>query len=432
MVVLRSLYRIAASRTVAVVLLLALAGIALLGSFVSQLSFAGVRWAVAGDRLHPLIRALSLNDLFQARWLILLIVALMVNLVLCSLGRLRSRFLEPGQIRGLLHFRQIATAIPIGESFVLIEEELRLRRFRIRHRAHIGRLVWAARRNGVSLAGSVIFHLSLLIAVAGFLVRSQKGVEGELVLFPDQSGTVSLPTGDTLQVQLLESGTEYNLGPGASSYLLRQRRSSLILYRDNRFQRPATLSINHPVRDGSIGLFQADPAQLFIIRIIPPDITLRVRENEPFELTGGRFFVGTARLGTVYLSDSVFGRMPVQAPLFRLVPGDSSRFREVLADTLRAEQPLALGKQRLSLLNIRQGAHIAYRYDPALPWFYVAGALFLLGMILRGFLPAYEFYGTITEEEGETVIRLGGRALGAFTSLRPLINRVVDRFVTGV
>lgn len=160
------------------------------------------------------------------------------------------------------------------------------------------------------------------------------------------------------------------------------------------------------------------------------DTIIRVRENEPFQPASfpGRLVGKSTRLGLIYKGDSAVGRLPVQIALFRLLPGDSGRAQEQLFDTLRADRPLKVANQQLSLLNVRQGTKLAYRYDPGLPWFYLAGALFLLGVLLRGFLPAYELYGTITEEEGETVIRIGGRALGLFTSLRPLVGRIVDRF----
>jgi cytochrome c biogenesis protein ResB len=442
MIVFRSLYRFFSSRSLAIILLLGFVGVALVGGVIAQLGIAGVKW----------VRWLALNDLFQARWVAPLVVALMLNLLLCSLNRARTQFLTSEQIRGLLHFRQIATAIPIEDSYLVIEDELKARRFRIRSRAQVGSMQVAARWNGFSLFGSLLFHLSLVIAIAGFMVRSRKGFDCEFTLFPEQTGAVVSPTGDRLQIQLMEFGADYSLAPGGSSLQLRQRRSHLIVYRNNRFERVDTLSINHPVYVDGLGLFQADPIQVFVIRVRGPvadsslglaarhrpfaprnsrvlvrDTILRLRENEPFVLAGRRYAVGLARLGAAYRKDSVVTRLPVQTPVFRLALADTGRFREQLLDTLRAEQSLAIGDQELSLLNIRQGTKIACRYDPALPWFYVAGAVFLLGMLLRLILPAYEFYAAITEEEGETVIRLGGRALGFFTSLRPLVNRIVDR-----
>jgi cytochrome c biogenesis protein ResB len=424
---LRAILRFASSRSVAVLLLLVLALAAFAGGLVTQLSLAGARWARAAQFL---INRLALNDLFQARWLMVLVGALMVNLVLCVLRRLRPRFYQPNQIRGLLHFRQIATTIPVEESYLLVADELRRRRFHLRRQAKVGSIRWSGRRNRSSLAGSLLFHLALLIAVAGFALRSRNGFEGELVLFPDQAGLVPPLQGESLQVQLLDFASEYNLGPGRDNYVLRQRRSNLVLYDNGRFQRPASLSINRPVYSHGIGLFQAEPVQTFVLRVTPPDTVLRVREGERFELAGQQYLVGLARLGAVYQGDSIVERLPVQAPLFRYVVPDSTFRREPAVDTLRLESVLPIGRHRVQLLNVRQGAKLAYRYDPALPWFYAAGALFLLGMVLRGLLPAYEIAGTISEEEGVTVLRIGGRALGLFTSLRPIVNRIVEQFST--
>lgn len=458
-------YRFVSSRSVAVVLLLVLAGVAFVGSLVVQLSLAGAKWVLDGSTLHPLIRTLGLDDLFRARWVLVLAGALVVNLLLCSVNRLRRRFLRPHHIRGLLHFRQIVTAIPIEESRLLIEEELRLHRFRVHVRSRVGSALISARRNGFSLFSSLLFHLSLLLGMAGFVVRAQEGQDGELVLFPDQAEQVVPVPGETLQVQLVDCGTDYNLGPGSDNYVLRQRTSDLILYANRRFERAVPLRINHPVLAHRISLFQGDPVQLHVIRLrrlagpgrrhgpSAGDTTIRVRENEPFKLGGERFMLGLARLGTVHTRlqartrpapwswffprrDTVFGRLPVQSALFRLLPADSGRFTRRPVDTLRLERPLTIAVPEgaghaeftLSLLNIRQGTKIGYRYDPARVWFLAAGALFLVGILLRGLLPAYELHAAITEEEGETVVRIGGRALGLFTSLRPLVNEIVGKF----
>jgi hypothetical protein len=396
---------------------------------------------------------LSLNDLFQARWLLLIAAALVVNLLLCSLARMRLRLVEPGQISGLLHFRQVVTSIPVTESATIIREELLDLRFHVRRQVRVGKTLISGRRNRLSLTGSIFLHLAFILAFVGFLVRSKKGVEGEFELFPEQTHAVIAPWGETLQVQLVDFGQSYSLGPGMENYILRQRLASLVLYRNNQFIRAATMGISRPVLFDGIGFFPAEPLQVFVVRAGQSvgrtsltsgqsgaaDTVLRVRENEQFALDGaGTLAIATARLGRVYRGDSVVGRLPVQAALYRVKKGrttggaeSSEEDKLTPVDTLRMEHPTRVGSRSLSLLNIRQGTLVVYRYDPGLNWFYAAGALFVLGLLMRGFLPAYEVYASVTDEEGETVVRLGGRALGLFTSLRPIVNAIVDRFETG-
>jgi hypothetical protein len=436
------LYRILASRSVALLLLVMLALVAIAGGLISQLSRAGMA-------LPTLLARLSLNDLFQARWLLIVAAALVVNLLLCSLARMRLRLLEPGQIRGLLHFRQVVTSIPAAESATIIREELRNRRFSVRCQTKTGRTLIAGRRNRVSLAGSIFLHVAFILGFAGFVVRQRKGFEGDFELFPEQSHALIAPGGDTLQVQLVDYGESYNLGPGMDNYILRQRSAGLVLYRNDHFVRAVGLEISRPVFFEDVGFFAAEPLQVFVVhatkatgrvqaragRPADTDTVLRVRENERFELEGcGTLAIGQARLGRIYRGDSVISRLPVLAALYRVTSagtGSPASSASQLLDTLRTERPLKVGSFQLSLLNVRQGTRVAYRYDPGLVWFYAAGALFVFGMLLRGFLPAYEIHAAVTDEEGETVIRLGGRALGLFTSLRPIVNEIVDRFETG-
>jgi hypothetical protein len=478
---LRAAWRTASSRGVAVLLLLAIAAVALVGGTVAQLSAAGVPWAVPGPHLHPLIRLLHLNDLFAARWVLVLAGLLMLNLLLCTLSRARPSLVQPEQMRGLLHFRQLATSIPVDESWLIIGQVLDARRFRVRTRIEVGRVLWTARRNRLGQLGSLIFHLSLVVALVGVALRSKRGFEGEFVLFPDQAISLVPSERDTLQVQLVESGTDYDLAPEGrrpasgvrdpstddgrrarttNDVLLRQRHSQIVLYDNGRFDRTTQLSINHPAGIAGINLYQGDPAQIFVLHATSSrqrrpetgdgrpadftgrrspvasllhlrDTTLRVRENETFALDAApspRYFFSLANLGSTWLHDSMVGSLPVQAALFRFDPSDSGAGRQLLVDTLRMEQPAEIDGRMLSLINIHRGTWISYRYDPALPWLYFAGAAFLLGILLRGFLPAYELSGSVTEEQGETIIRFGGRALGLFTSLRPLARQIVDRF----
>ena len=240
-------------------------------------------------------------------------------------------------------------------------------------------------------------------------------------------------------MQLVDFGASYSIGPGLDNYILRQRRANLVFYHNNRFVRATVMAISRPASFDGFRFFPADPLQVFVVRaesrkvsggggqgsVSAPDTVIRVREDEQFRLDGaGTFVIGTSRLGQIYVRDSVIARLPMQAPLFRIREGGP---REP-ADTLRVGQTRTLGSRPLNLLNIRQGLRVVYRYDPGLVWFYAAGVLFLFGILLRALLPAYELFASITDEEGETVIRLGGRALGLFTSLRPIVNGIADRF----
>jgi cytochrome c biogenesis protein ResB len=421
---LRNAVRFAASRSLATVLLTALAACVVIGAFFSQLILAGALRAPAGI-LREVLRFLSFEDLFAARWLQALMLALLLNLLLCSFRRIRLRLLRPDQLAGLLHFRQIATAVPIDDSFDLIREELRTPGYRVRVERRTGCARLAARRNGLSLAGSILFHLSLIIGFLGFLVRGRQGFEGDVALFPETGAAVPLPRGDTLYVQLTGTAEEHNLGPGIGRTFLRRRSADLVLYRNDRYLRTARLSINRPARVDGLGLYLSDPVQVFVLRITPPDTVVRVRERDPliFAEPTGLYACGLTRLGKVFQGDSVFSRFEPAVPLVkRAAPG-----RDSVVDTLRLGRIAELGGRSISLLNVRPGARIAYRYDPGANWFYLAAALFLLGILLRGLLPAYEVHAAATEEEGETVIRLGGRALGLFTSLRPLFGRITDR-----
>jgi hypothetical protein len=426
------LYRFLSSRSVALILLSLLAAVAILGGLISQLTRAGLA-------LPRALSSLSLNDLFQARWLLVIAAALVVNLLLCSMARMRLRLREPGQIPGLLHFRQIVTSIPVAESATIIREELLDRKFQIRRQVRLGRTLIASRRNRLSLFGSILFHLAFIVAFAGFLVRSRKAVEGEFELFPEQTQALVAPWGDTLNVQMVDFGASYSIGPGLENYILRQRQANLVFYRNDRFVRATGMAISRPATFDGFRFFPADPLQVFVLRAesrrvsggggrgsaSAPDTVVRVRENEQFRIDGaGTFAIGTARLGQIYARDSVIARLPMQAPLYRIREGGS---REPV-DTLRVGQPRAVDARTLNLLNIRQGLRVLYRFDPGLPWFYAAGALFLLGILLRALLPGYELSASITDEEGETVVRLGGRALGLFTSLRPIVNGIADRF----
>ncbi|MEO0107653.1 MAG: cytochrome c biogenesis protein ResB [candidate division WOR-3 bacterium] len=425
-------YRLLASRTVTVILLLGFAGLVCFGRIASQSAGTGL-----GSGLNWFVAKLRLDDLFHARLLLFPTGALVGNLLLCALGRLRPRMPRPDELAGSIHFRQFATSIPVTDSWTLVEAELLAQGFRVRRRTEFGNILWTAESNPLGRLGSIVFHLALLVAVAGFVSRRDQVSEGVMTMFPDQGSDIILPTDDTLRVQLSGCWADYNLAPGRSNYTPRQVSSHLVLYRNHRFERDVLLQINRPASVRGTTLFQGEPAQIFVLRLRAADSSgrtrrdtvVRVRENQEFSLFASqapRYHIGLVPLGDLYFRDSLLGSLPALAVLTRTVQTgdhDLSQF-----DTLRIGADTKIGDVRVNLLNIRQGASIIYRHDPARPWLEVAGALFLAGLFLRGIVPAYELSGSITEEEGETVVRLGGRALGLFTSLRPLLRRIAQLF----
>jgi cytochrome c biogenesis protein len=201
----------------AIVLLFLLALAAIPGSLLPQraLSRSAVSQYYADNpELAPVLDRLYLFDVFSSPWFAAVYLLLFLSLIGCVLPRAmehaRAIRGEPPPVPRFLHRLpdscELATSLPAAAALDVVEEELRVRRFRVVRRDRPGTQPDSARSSSPELsaekghlkeAGNLAFHLSLLALLLGLAGGKLWGYEGSILVTEGQGFCNSFQQYDT-------------------------------------------------------------------------------------------------------------------------------------------------------------------------------------------------------------------------------------------
>ena len=195
--------RLTAMRT-AIVLLFLLALAAVPGSLLPQRSLSqnNVRQYFADHpALAPWLDRLFLFDVFSSPWFAAVYLLLFVSLIGCVLPRGLEHFramraAPPPAPRNLLRLPDsgtLTTPLAGPEALDVVEEELRVRRFRVVRRE--GEL--SAEKGYLKETGNLLFHLSLVALLLGLAGGKLWGYEGSILVTEGQGFCNSFQQYDT-------------------------------------------------------------------------------------------------------------------------------------------------------------------------------------------------------------------------------------------
>ena len=185
---LRWSWRQLTSMRTALILLLLLALAAIPGSVIPQDdidAFKASQWRENHPNLAPIYEKLGLFSVFDSIWFSAIYLLLVVSLVGCILPRslvywraLRAK--PPAAPRNLTRLPDSATYTTqesVEEVLGRASAELRRRRFRV-----VSGEAVAAERGYLREAGNLVFHISVLIVMAGFAIGSLWGYKGGAIV----------------------------------------------------------------------------------------------------------------------------------------------------------------------------------------------------------------------------------------------------------
>jgi cytochrome c biogenesis protein len=206
--VLRNLWRRLTAMRTAIVLLFLLALAAIPGSLLPQRSLsqnAVGQYFVDHPDLAPLLDRLYLFDVFSSPWFAAVYLLLFISLVGCVVPRAveHARALRadpppaPRHLVRLPDSSSARTALPADGALDVVEEELRVRRFRVVRRQRNGVAELSAERGYLKEAGNLLFHLSLLGLLLGLAGGKLWGYEGSIVVTEGQGFCNSFQQYDT-------------------------------------------------------------------------------------------------------------------------------------------------------------------------------------------------------------------------------------------
>ncbi|MCW2696081.1 MAG: ResB-related putative cytochrome C-type biosis protein, partial [Modestobacter sp.] len=180
--------QLTAMRT-ALVLLFLLAVAAIPGSLLPQrsLSQSSVsRYFADHPTLAPVLDRLYAFDVFSSPWFAAIYLLLFISLIGCVLPRAaehaRASLAPPPAAPRHLHrlpdSGELGTSLPPAEALDVVEEELRVRRFRVVRREGRAGPEVSGEKGFLRETGNLLFHLSLLALLLGLAGGKLWGYEG--------------------------------------------------------------------------------------------------------------------------------------------------------------------------------------------------------------------------------------------------------------
>ncbi|RBY91546.1 cytochrome c biogenesis protein ResB [Blastococcus sp. TBT05-19] len=259
--------RLTAMRT-AIILLFLLALAAVPGSLLPQRSLSqnNVRqYFTDHPDLAPVLDDLYLFDVFSSPWFAAIYLLLFLSLIGCVLPRAAEHFRSlrtppPPAPRNLLRLPdsgRLDSSLPPAAALDVVEEELRVRRFRVVRRETAGGPELSAEKGYLKETGNLLFHLSLLALLLGLAGGKMWGYEGSILVTEGQGFCNSFQQYDTYSSgPLVDSGdlssmcvdleqfrAEYEENLTASSF------TADIRYGDPQGEeRKTTIGVNEPLR----------------------------------------------------------------------------------------------------------------------------------------------------------------------------------------
>jgi cytochrome c biogenesis protein len=210
----------------AIILLFLLALAAIPGSLLPQRSLsqnAVTQYFAEHPSLAPVLDRLYLFDVFSSPWFAAVYLLLFVSLIGCVLPRAVEharavRAAPPPAPRNLLRLpdsAELTSALPAGETLDVLEEELRVRRFRVVRRNGPSHTAGSsgpvpelsAEKGHLKETGNLLFHLSLVALLVGLAGGKLWGYEGSILVTEGQGFCNSFQQYDTYSAgPLVDSG----------------------------------------------------------------------------------------------------------------------------------------------------------------------------------------------------------------------------------
>ncbi|WP_029433533.1 cytochrome c biogenesis protein ResB [Blastococcus sp. URHD0036] len=210
--------RLTAMRT-AIILLFLLALAAIPGSLLPQRSLSQTnvaRYFADHPTLAPVLDRLYLFDVFSSPWFAAVYLLLFISLVGCVLPRAAEHFRAlrtppPPAPRNLLRLPDSAglqTRLDDAAALDVVEEELRVRRFRVVRRQTAAGPELSAEKGYLKEAGNLVFHLSLVALLLALAGGKLWGYEGSVLVVEGGGFCNSFQNYDTYSAGPLVEGND--------------------------------------------------------------------------------------------------------------------------------------------------------------------------------------------------------------------------------
>jgi len=402
----------------------------------------------AGGKFVPLVKWLSLLNIFTSPLFLILSGLLSINLLVCIYDRWRAMKRRPAYIPEEQFFlNPKVIEMPAPEDALL----LRARGMRFKEKYSEGGI--HVLEKGLPYYWlSWIYHLGIVVAILGFLGTALFAFEEEITLYKGKPVKISLYSPDTrwnklkkaldinppkekkdkeYQVSLLSFETEYNqalkvdypkepltrlaMGLGFKSvmadekpeetYAPRMWLTRLSIKPPVRKELEGALWVNHPYRMGALTLYQMGFEQ--DVTLLVDGKTMKIKSMEPFQVKGikGDLITGMVKAGKVYKKD---GTVESFTPFFELKHTGEDGTKKEPGRLVQGKPQKFLGK-RFLFKRMEEASVLSYRVDPGVTFISISVWLLFAGLLLR----SLGYWGRIqfVSRNGKTYALLSTRGL---------------------
>lgn len=407
--------------------LLTLAGTSVFGTLIPQ-NEAPVEYIRAyGEFTYKLFKVLGLFDMYHAWWFLLLLLALTVNIIVCSIERFpaawkivrsQKRGFSADRFRKLANRRTVAGTRSPDELRPMVEKLISKRFGHLRYESiENGFILFAEKRRWTRL-GVYVVHASIVLLLLGSIIGSMYGFEG----------TVNIPEGATVDtIRLRNSNRMHKLDfsircddfdvsfyeNGAPS----EYRSDLTLLENGKPVYTKSIVVNDPVRYRGINIFQSSYGQ------IPADtVTLGFTSKETGmtymqKMEPGQSFEIPENLGTLTLKGinraaTFKGHSIGTAYVATLAQKDTGPVEILLPVRFPSFDRMRQGNVFIAVVEQQEKFYTGLQVtrDPGVWVVYTGFMLMLAGCFITFFMSHQQIMVEAARTGGETRISVSGTA----------------------
>ncbi len=444
----RWVYRFFYSKTVGLILILAMAFYAVIGSVVGQMGPETAKdpalRAQAVEEMRsvyggwtPILDKLGFFHVFTSVGFYVVVVMLALSIIACTVHRIPElvrrvrhprlhvsrKFFDKARYRG-----SVTTSESVEKSVDVTRVVLKKNRFRVLADPSDPKQSFYADRNAWSGIGTVIAHLSFIVILAAFVISGTFGVEDDLTI--PVGGEVEIGHGVPGVIHAVSFDDIYTEEGRPSDYVsvLQVRNGDQVVVEQE-------VRVNSPLQYGGFRFHQSTFGMGADVRVegaggevlFAGSVPLKWSSNDGANALGRFTIPGTEHEVIIVLPAS--GRpdstVPVGSAVFELYPTEGSSPIDVVPAA--QGEDVHVGNYTFTFERERQYTGIRMRHDPGAPWMWVGSILLVAGMSITFMFPYRRLWVRVEEDEG------GSRILfGAVSRLDYSYQRMFEKLVSQV
>lgn len=415
-------------------------------------------YAAAGGRLVFLVKVFGLLDIFSSPLFVLTVLALLVNLAVCTCDRyftLRAARAVPSDIKP---DQTILLTQGILDAKIDVRRVIRELGFRVSSKD----TEWVVMEKGLPQnLLSWLYHVGIAVCIIGILLTYLFAYEDTVTLWPETPEAIAPGSGGRVQRLLnkppavtgwsivldkLSTGyverPELNYPKDRSSRLaiglgwkepeyeikdeivLSDLKSAVRVITD-RASTAGTIEANGPFKYGRYTFYQTGYEQVLKINIDGSPVQIEARPDTEISVPGitPPLIFRTLRSGALHRLDGGMKKIDPYTTVASSID-INGRKEHVDVGILSIDGALDVEGRTLTLAGFRQGSVLSYRFDPGVKVLWMGGAFVLLVMFTRFYGSWYLVAYNLDETDGIVALNLHISTRGIIADRKRLSDRI--------